>query len=135
MSGVHLDFQIHWTPEYFIQRYGSENCHVEDCETGLSLPGYTVERFFGAFGKQRSADEPILRLKVGHRSIITTVTDDAWLSQDWPPSDRVDDIFPDLLHDFVNAVPMPDYCAPHGVFNIAAHFPHNAVRPDLGKNC
>ena len=43
-------------------------------------------------------------------------------------------MFPDLLDDFIKVVPVPDYCAPKGVLNLASHFPRNFVKPDLG-NC
>ena len=66
VRGVHLDFQISWTPEYFIQRYGQQTCEVEDCETRAVLPDYTVRKFFERFGQQHAPDDVILRLKVSY---------------------------------------------------------------------
>ncbi|KAI0691401.1 hypothetical protein C8T65DRAFT_587239 [Cerioporus squamosus] len=116
VRGVHLDFQVRWTPDYFMERYGERACEVEDCETGLCFNGLTVSEYFQSFGQQRvrGTGTPILRLK------------------DWPPRDNFSEVFPDLLDDFVKVVPAPDYCAPHGVFNLASHFPRNTVGPDLG---
>lgn len=69
VQGVHLDFQVKWTPDYFKERYGERLCEVEDCETGQCLPGFTVSDYFGTFGQRRVTGAPILRLKV---SIITS---------------------------------------------------------------
>ncbi|KAI0689322.1 hypothetical protein C8T65DRAFT_588767 [Cerioporus squamosus] len=114
VRGIHLDFQVTWTPDYFIQRYGDQPCEVEDCQTGSAQTGYTVGKFFENFGRQHTCEDVILRLK------------------DWPPKDDFNAVFPDLLDDFVKVVPMPDYCAPDGVFNLASHFPRNSIKPDLG---
>ena len=65
VSGVHLDLQVRWTPEYFTEHYGEYACEVEDCETGLPLSGYTVGTFFENFGQKRVPGNPILRLKAG----------------------------------------------------------------------
>ena len=65
VSAVHLEFQVSWSPRYFIEHYGNNDCEVEDCETGESVPDFTVARFFSGFGEPRPLNSPILRLKVG----------------------------------------------------------------------
>lgn len=69
VRGVHLDFQVTWTPEYFIHRYGAQSCEVEDCETGEAIPDYTVRKFFEKFGQRHMPGDAILRLKVRHKTI------------------------------------------------------------------
>ena len=68
VSGVHLDLQISWGPEYFIRHYGDDACEVEDCETGQSFPDFTVAQFFSGFGQLRRPGSQILRLKA--RAIV-----------------------------------------------------------------
>ena len=55
------------------------------------------------------------------------------MKQDWPPTTDFQHTFPELFEDFSNAVPVPDYVRRDGVYNIASHFPCNALGPDLGK--
>jgi hypothetical protein len=40
-----IQYQGHWGPEYFIERYGTESVTLEDCETGETKPT-TVADFF-----------------------------------------------------------------------------------------
>lgn len=63
VSGVHKLFQGTWSPQYFIQQYGRDPCTLIDCVT-LDEYSRTVGDFFSAFGKEREADGPIMKLKV-----------------------------------------------------------------------
>lgn len=36
------------------------------------------------------------------------------------------------LKDFLEMLPMPEYCHPEGPLNLAGYLPNNDVKPDLG---
>ena len=55
--------------------------------------------------------------------------------QDWPPEDDFQTEFWELFMAFINAVPFPSTMSLKGACNLAAHFPTNAVPPDLGMWC
>ena len=105
VSGVDLDFQVPWSPEYFIEHHGNDVCKVEDFETGQLLPDYTVAHFFSGFGQPRAGGSPILRLKVSFLSSYEKPHCDT-VYQDWPPKENFDRVFPDLLDDFMQQIVM-----------------------------
>ncbi|KAI0348951.1 hypothetical protein OH77DRAFT_1379157, partial [Trametes cingulata] len=113
VRNVDVDFQIQWSPDYLAERYGSVTCQVEDCESG-SLRNTSVAEFFSIFRIPQSKRTQILKLK------------------DWPPADLLKSTCPQIFDDFIQAIPIPEYTAPTGIYNLAAHFPLNAVAPDLG---
>ncbi|QRV72004.1 JmjC domain, hydroxylase [Ceratobasidium sp. AG-Ba] len=112
VQGLLDSFKIDWTPEYFIDRYGGQECFVVDCKTDKSTLS-SVEEFFSQFGDPDRGDE-ILKLK------------------DWPAQADFRDDFPDLFKDFMNALPIPNYTRRDGILNVASHFATNAIAPDLG---
>ncbi|KAF7360725.1 Clavaminate synthase-like protein [Mycena venus] len=112
LYGVLQNFQLDWDPPSFINKYGSQECDVVDCQTG-DVTKTTVKKFFRRF-MQTSSPNQTLKLK------------------DWPPTSDFRLNFPELYEDFSQAVPMPNYVRRDGVFNISSHFPEKAVPPDLG---
>jgi [histone H3]-dimethyl-L-lysine9 demethylase len=50
VTGVLSKFKIKWTPEYFIQKYGSQSCLIIECQTEVNKR-VTVGEFFSEFGK------------------------------------------------------------------------------------
>lgn len=50
VKGVLPRFKLTWTPEYFIQQYGEQNCLIIECQTDTNKR-VTVKEFFGWFGK------------------------------------------------------------------------------------
>jgi [histone H3]-dimethyl-L-lysine9 demethylase len=104
---------IKWTPEYFIKHYGNNDCAITDCDTE-TVQRSTVREFFGQFGKYSHRGGSILKLK------------------DWPPTADFKNAFPALFDDFHRAVPAPNYTRRDGFYNFSAHFPTNAVVPDMG---
>ncbi|KNZ76817.1 Lysine-specific demethylase 3A [Termitomyces sp. J132] len=111
-------FKIAWTPDYFVERYGAQNCLVIECRTEANKR-VTVGEFFRAFG--RTSTHAMLNR-----------TDSVWKLKDWPPSMDFKKAFPELWEDFGNAVPVPSYVRRDGVLNIASHFPEDGVGPDIG---
>ncbi|KAF9464272.1 hypothetical protein BDZ94DRAFT_1297282 [Collybia nuda] len=105
-------FAIHWTPEYFIDKYGTQSCLIIECQTEMNKR-ITVGEFFAGFGKYEDRKE-------------------CWKLKDWPPSMDFKTAFPELYEDFSKAVPVPNYVRRDGVLNVASHFPSNTVAPDLG---
>ncbi|KDQ06066.1 hypothetical protein BOTBODRAFT_75091, partial [Botryobasidium botryosum FD-172 SS1] len=112
VTGLLPKFQIEWTPQYFIDHYGMQECQIVDCETN-EISDKTVSEFFSMFGVC-GEDHTICKLK------------------DWPPQADFKKAFPELYKDFSRAVPIPNYTRRDGVLNMAAHFPSNAVAPDIG---
>jgi [histone H3]-dimethyl-L-lysine9 demethylase len=104
---------IKWTPEYFINHYGDNRCAITDCDTEMVQPS-TVRQFFSQFGNYSHRSGSILKLK------------------DWPPTADFKNAFPALFDDFHRAVPSPNYTRRDGFYNFSAHFPMNAVVPDMG---
>jgi hypothetical protein len=52
--------------------------------------------------------------------------------KDWPSTDDFSSAYPDLYHDFSNALPAPDFTQRIGVLNLYSHFPPGPTRPDIG---
>ncbi|KAL1711512.1 hypothetical protein EV715DRAFT_215224, partial [Schizophyllum commune] len=113
ITGLLQRMQISWTPEYFIQHYGDRECLITNCANERTK-ATTVADFFQTFGNYSSRGRKVWKLK------------------DWPPTADFKTSFPELYHDFMNAVPVPAYTRRDGYMNIASHFPTNAVAPDLG---
>ncbi|KAG5643259.1 hypothetical protein DXG03_001269 [Asterophora parasitica] len=105
-------FDIEWTPEYFISKYGLQSCLIIECQTEVNKR-ITVGEFFREFGKYEGRGE-------------------CWKLKDWPPSTDFKKAFPELYLDFSKAAPVPSYVRRDGVLNIASHFPADTVSPDLG---
>ncbi|KAL6299902.1 hypothetical protein BKA93DRAFT_741529 [Sparassis latifolia] len=112
VTDVNSCFQGNWGPAYFIEQYGGRKVTVQDCETELTK-STTVADFFMAYGRPETRAS-ILKLK------------------DWPPQTNFNAEFPELFKAFTDAVPIPDMARLDGVMNLAAHFPHNGIAPDLG---
>ena len=49
VTNVLHKFNLRWTPEYFIEKYGKESCLILECQTDTNKR-VTVEQFFGKFG-------------------------------------------------------------------------------------
>ncbi|KAJ7762764.1 hypothetical protein DFH07DRAFT_813374 [Mycena maculata] len=104
--------KINWSPEYLMEKYGSDTCLIVECQTDVTKR-ITVKEFFSTFGQYEGREE-------------------CWKLKDWPSSSDFKTEFPDLYEDFSQAVPVPAYVRRDGVLNIASHFPTNTVAPDLG---
>ncbi|KAJ7843543.1 Clavaminate synthase-like protein [Mycena olivaceomarginata] len=112
VTGAKAKFKLSWSPEYFIEHHGAENCALVDCETD-STGEMKVKEFFGTFGKYENRSG-------------------CWKLKDWPPSSDFASTFPALYTDFMEAVPVANHVRRDGIANIAAYFPGNGVAPDLG---
>lgn len=55
VTGVLEKFKVKWTPEYFIQKYGGQNCLIIECQTEVNKR-VTVGEFFSWFGKYEGRD-------------------------------------------------------------------------------
>lgn len=106
-------FRLNWTPEYFMDYFGHKETMVIECQTDNSSK-MTIREFFSYFGQYEGRTN-------------------CWKVKDFPPAAEFKQEFPMLFEDFSNAVPVPDYVRRDGVFNIASHFPVNAIGPDLGE--
>ncbi|KDQ49873.1 hypothetical protein JAAARDRAFT_89483, partial [Jaapia argillacea MUCL 33604] len=128
VTGLDRQFQLPWSPQYFIDHFGSQVCEIVDCGTDETQRS-TVKEFFLGFSKDPDSVVDCMKLKVLHKLSEPTLSD---TSQDWPPSATFQTTFPSLHEDFIRAVPFADYTRPDGCHNLAAHFPLNALRSDLG---
>nr|XP_034917246.1 lysine-specific demethylase JMJ25-like isoform X2 [Populus alba] len=53
--------------------------------------------------------------------------------KDWPPSDKFEKILPRHCDEFIRALPFQEYSDPNaGILNVAAKFPEEKLKPDLG---
>ncbi|KAJ7367835.1 Jmjd1a protein [Mycena albidolilacea] len=112
VTDVGTKLRIHWSPEYFIGKYGNENCVIIECQTEENKR-ITVGEFFRNFGHYEGREK-------------------CWKLKDWPPEKDFKTDFPELYDDFNQAVPIPHYVRRDGALNIASHFPTNTIGPDLG---
>jgi lysine-specific demethylase 3 len=62
--GLGSKLRLPWTPEALSKKYGTDECSVSDCETGVSKQT-TVAEFFEHFGDYR-ARKQVWKLKVWH---------------------------------------------------------------------
>jgi lysine-specific demethylase 3 len=62
VTDVLSKFKIKWTPEYFIQKYGTQSCLIIECQTEVNKR-VTVGEFFSWFGKYEGR-ENCWKLKV-----------------------------------------------------------------------
>lgn len=64
VTGLLDVLQFKWTPDEFIRRYGSQICHVVDCDDNSQTPiAMNVEEFFSQFGNYEGRTT-CLKLKV-----------------------------------------------------------------------
>ncbi|KAG8865374.1 hypothetical protein FRB96_000264 [Tulasnella sp. 330] len=114
VTGLLDKFQLRWTPEALVEKYGSQECEVVECQS-QGVQETTVGTFFKQFGVYEGRTQ-CLKLK------------------DWPPTDEFSKAFPELFNDFAQAVPVPNCTRRDGILNIASHFPVNekAIVPDIG---
>ena len=68
VKGVLERFKIRWTPQYFIERYGTQPCLIIECQTEANSR-VTVAQFFGQFGQYKDRKE-CWKLKVRSRSFL-----------------------------------------------------------------
>ncbi|KAJ7163803.1 Clavaminate synthase-like protein [Mycena crocata] len=113
VTDVGRKLKIKWSPQYFMEKYGTQSCLIIDCQAEILNKRITVAEFFSTFGIYEDRDQ-------------------CWKLKDWPPSSDFKSEFPELYQDFSEAVPIPNYVRRDGALNIASHFPSNTVGPDLG---
>jgi hypothetical protein len=56
VTGLLSKFKILWSPEYFIEKYGSESCLIVECQKDTNKR-VTVGEFFSWFGKYEERKE------------------------------------------------------------------------------
>ncbi|KAH0565523.1 hypothetical protein GP486_001077 [Trichoglossum hirsutum] len=118
ISGMLSRFNVAWTPAYFTNNYGDEQCWLVNCSTNETLHGgeiVTVREFFQSFETY------------SFRGVTTSMK-----LKDWPPHDDFATHFPELFEDFQKALPFPDRMSRGGFANLASHFPTEVLQPDLG---
>lgn len=98
-------------PNYFIARHGLESCTIVDCET-MEEKNSTVGDFFEWL---KSPD-----------------TENKWKLKDWPPEHHMLEKFRELVDALQEAVPFKDTTLLNGRLNLAAYYPSNGIKPDLG---
>ena len=64
VTGLKDKLKYPWTPEWFIEQYGSQQCYITDCVTEKTHVSQ-VHDFFSQFGKRAGREGKILKLKVG----------------------------------------------------------------------
>jgi lysine-specific demethylase 3 len=64
VTGLKEKLRYPWTPEWFIEQYGEQECHITDCVTEKSHVS-DVRAFFSQFGNWTGREGKIFKLKVG----------------------------------------------------------------------
>ena len=64
VTGLKDKLKYPWTPEWFIEQYGEQECYITDCVTEKTHVSH-VRAFFSQFGKWDGREGKILKLKVG----------------------------------------------------------------------
>ncbi|KAG6816878.1 hypothetical protein H0H87_002199, partial [Tephrocybe sp. NHM501043] len=131
VEGLLDAFRIAWTPEYFIDKYGTQSCLVIECQTEVNRR-VTVGEFFRQFGKYEERAAAAAVEGGGGGGGQKGAGGGVWKLKDWPPSTDFRKAFPELWEDFGNAVPVPSYVRRDGVLNLASHFPDDTIAPDIG---
>ena len=65
VTGLLPKFHVHWSPEYFISKYGSQSCLILECQSDQNRR-VTVGEFFSWFGKYEGRRD-CWKLKVRRR--------------------------------------------------------------------
>jgi lysine-specific demethylase 3 len=132
---THVQLQGAWDPQFFVTdpEHKAVKVTLVDCETGKTRQS-TVADFFGSFGKPEGRTK-IEKVKVSFSPLpgISLAHGAGPLQQDWPPSEFLAEVLPQLCTDFAKSLPCPAMACLDGALNYASHFPHNAVGPDLGR--
>ncbi|RKO92238.1 hypothetical protein BDK51DRAFT_2258, partial [Blyttiomyces helicus] len=110
-----------WTPDWFMQHFGSDSADIIDCRVGAEVLNVTVGQFFQGFTSvdMRPIDSEtkaplILKLK------------------DWPADQDFESKFPAHFDDFMNALPFKPYFHRSGELNLSARLAPSYLPPDLG---
>lgn len=125
-----IQLQGNFDPDYFINKHHGRPCNIHFVNTG-KVEQTTVENFFRTFGDLR-APEARAKLKASlssHFAFLRII-----LQQDWPSEEHFRTESWELFMAFIDAVPFPDTMNLNGARNLAAHFPTNALPPDLGMS-
>lgn len=64
VTGLLPKFELGWTPEYFIEKFGGQKCTIVECQSEATKET-TVGEYFRMFG-QYSGRTGVWKLKVGH---------------------------------------------------------------------
>ena len=76
VTGLKDKLKYPWTPEWFIEQYGEQECYITDCVTEKAHVSQ-VGHFFSQFGKRAGQGE-ILKLKVSLSRLGRGLTDLGW---------------------------------------------------------
>nr|XP_002122286.3 lysine-specific demethylase 3B [Ciona intestinalis] len=112
-----------WKPSNISDEHGEEptgNALV-NCRLGSIITNAHIKDFWNGFEciANRMTDD-----KTGERMILKL--------KDWPTTDDFLDTMPHRFKDLMSALPLPEYTARDGQYNIAGYLPDFFVRPDLG---
>lgn len=113
LTGFQNSFNLDWTPDLFITRYGHEPTELVDV-IRREVCSSTVGEFFTG-------------LKAGTANAMRHMK-----LNDWPDVGDFAVSLPELFQDFEQALPFPIYTRRQGHMNLAAWFPPQYVPPDLG---
>ncbi|KAI8138600.1 hypothetical protein BJV82DRAFT_565069, partial [Fennellomyces sp. T-0311] len=108
-----------WSPSTFLENHGGATTEVIDCKT-RAVNESSVKTFFEAY------IDPSLR--PGYADGAPAVLK----IKDWPPKENFELRFPDLYHDFMEMLPIKEYCTVDGYFNLSNRLPVEYLPPDLG---
>ncbi|KAL0077284.1 hypothetical protein J3Q64DRAFT_1767764 [Phycomyces blakesleeanus] len=121
IRGVRTNSDVSWTPSYFIKNYKKEIIEVINCKT-KEVDESTVKKYFSGFIKH--SRRPGYNKSTGGSDILKI--------KDWPPTENFSDHSPKLYKDFMDMLPVKEYCTADGYFNFSNRLPEEYIPSDLG---
>ncbi|KAI9009988.1 hypothetical protein CLU79DRAFT_483085 [Phycomyces nitens] len=118
---VRTNSDVSWSPSYFISNYNTEMIEVIDCATG-EVDQSTVKNYFTGF--MNHTKRPGYTPSTGESKTLKI--------KDWPPTENFSDHSPRLYKDFMDMLPVKEYCTADGYFNISNRLPNEYIPSDLG---
>ncbi|KAI9603345.1 hypothetical protein H4Q26_002666 [Puccinia striiformis f. sp. tritici PST-130] len=93
VTGMNDRLRLHWTPDYFREKYGEDVCERIDSNCPKQVPIITtVSKFFKDFLDH-------------HHHQPSSENHKVWKLRDWPPEADFQNQFPELFADFEQAIP------------------------------
>lgn len=120
-----------YDPNYFNNKFHGHPCYIHYVNLG-KIEQTTIENFFHTFGDPHPSEARV-KLKASFAIL-------SWISlHKFSAGLATGGSFPDwiweLFEVFIDTVPFLATMSLNGARNLAAHFPTNAIPPDLGVYC
>ncbi|KAF8930575.1 hypothetical protein BGZ47_000487 [Haplosporangium gracile] len=110
VKGVGKRLKRSWTPKYLVSEHGEAQVDVIRCQDAKTKVMNMAKYFLNYFDDHKNTD--------------------VWKMGDWP-EEPFHKVLPELFEDLMQALPLPEYTNPNGVFNLAKYFPVHQVNAEI----